>query len=241
MIEKFDRSEFVNEKSHINDIMAQSMLATISKLVHTSLIGVVDKFYPETQTCDVTPIQPVKKITEDGSNVIYEDVTYPLLQDVPVQFPAGGGFTLTFPVKRGDECLLIFNQRSIAEWAKSNDGGVQESGSRMTYSMDDAIAIVGINASRTVGSTLPSINEDEPELRTNDGSVKLRITTGGIEVDGNLDVGGDITATGNIEAQGDVVAGTVSLKNHSHAQPPLGTGTYVGQIPVTGDSGPPTP
>lgn len=212
--------------------------------VNTSLIGVIDKFYPDTQTCDVTPIQPTKKSVSNANTIEYIDVPARLIPDVPVQFPSGGGFTLTFPIKRGDECILIFNQRPIKEWVASNNGGIQEDAGIKNYSERNAIAIVGINAPRTVENALPSINADEPELRTNDGSVKLRITTGGIEIDGNLDVGGDITATGNIEAQGDVKAGTVSLMQHTHPAGITVTTAVAGTVgtgATTAPTSPPTP
>lgn len=236
--EVYDRSEFPNSKSHASDQLQYLINKKIKNTVNTSINGVISSFDATTQTCNVRIVQPKKQVSEEKSSVIYTDVEYPLLQNVPVLFPSGGGFTLTFPIKKGDECLLIFNQRSLDYWKQSNNGGVQENGSHMTYYMEDAIAIVGVNAPRTVGSSLPSINTDSPELRTNDGSAKLRITTTGIEVDGDLDVSGNITATG------DITAGTVSLQQHTHPAgiPVSTTGTAAAQTgSTTTATMPPTP
>lgn len=245
------KSELASKNSNFIDQVSAVIDNKINSRINTTLIGVIDSFDVATQTCSVSVIQPYKKSIDDGKNFILRDTNYKLFTDVPVVFPSGGGFTLTFPVKRGDECLLVFSMRSLEEWKQSNNGGVQITGSGKEFSTNDAIAIVGINPPRKVQNSLPTINADQPELRTNAGGIRLRMTDTGVEIDGNfyvdgkLEVTGDIIGGGDIKTQtGDIVAGTVSLKNHIH---PAGiavstTGTAAAQTgATTAPTSPPTP
>jgi len=62
---------------------------------------------------NVVQIQPTIKLRQfkpDGSD---QWVQMPILQDVPIYYPSGGGVTLVLPVKQGDEGLAIFASRSI--------------------------------------------------------------------------------------------------------------------------------
>ena len=74
-----------------------------SKLVnlHTMLPGVIQSFDPVKQTAQVQPC--IRRIFVDKGAV-----NLPLCVDVPVEFPGGGGYFLTFPIKPGDECVLCF-------------------------------------------------------------------------------------------------------------------------------------
>ena len=38
------------------------------------------------------------------------------LENVPVHFPSGGGYMMTFPVDKGDSCLLHFSQVGVDHW-----------------------------------------------------------------------------------------------------------------------------
>ena len=52
-----------------------------------------------------------------------QNVAIQPLYDVPVVLPRGGGFTLTLPLKAGDECWLMFSDMTIDTWWAA--GGVQ--------------------------------------------------------------------------------------------------------------------
>src|SRR5260363_73502 len=64
----------------------------------------------------------VRRLDRETATVRTEAVELPLLGDVPVFFPRGGGCTLTFPVQKGDECVVVFASRCIDGWWQS--GGV---------------------------------------------------------------------------------------------------------------------
>lgn len=138
------------------------------KDLHTCLPGIIASFDPDSQTASVQPA--IKRIfIEKGP------VNLPLCVDVPVQFPSGGGYTLTFPVAQGDECLLHFSERCIDFWHAN--GGVQLPGEYRLHDLSDAFAIVGVRSRARLLSPPPS--STAAQLRTDDGQTYLEIGPGG--------------------------------------------------------------
>jgi len=131
------------------------------KNLHTMLPGIVQSFDPVTQTASVQPaIQRV--FNEKGA------VGLPVCVDVPVCFPGGGDFYLTFPVKQGDECILIFSERCIDFWHMN--GGLQLPAEYRLHDLSDAFAVVGVNSQP---KKLPSFNAADVELRDRDRTVRV--------------------------------------------------------------------
>ena len=63
---------------------------------------------------------------------------------MPVVFPGGGGFALTFPVAAGDECLVVFASRCIDAWWQS--GGVGEPMEPRMHDLSDGFALIGVRS-----------------------------------------------------------------------------------------------
>ncbi|HBE5967647.1 TPA: translation initiation factor IF-2, partial [Escherichia coli] len=114
------------------------LAGSVMSALRVSMPGIVQSFNPDTVT---VVVQPAIKGYEPDSNGINQSTTLPLLVDVPVVFPRGGGCTLTFPVKAGDECLVIFADRCIDFWWQS--GGIQEPVDDRMHDLSDAFCIVG--------------------------------------------------------------------------------------------------
>lgn len=112
--------------------------------------------YEKTATISVRP--NINYLFSDGSS---EEL--PIIQDVPVQFPSGGGAVMTFPIEKGDEVLLVFSMRSIEEWQLSSGGNVTPSSNRW-HDMNDAVAIVGIFRDENA----PSPSKDHFEIKWDD-------------------------------------------------------------------------
>jgi hypothetical protein len=137
--------------------------------IWTSLPGIIESYDPAKQTATVQPaVQGV--ITDEAGNK--RDVNLPLLLDVPVEFPSGGGFTLTFPVKPGDECVVEFQARCIDGWWK--DGGVRPPLAGRMHDLSDGICRVGVRSQKSLLSPPP--DADAVELRSDDNEAKLRIS-----------------------------------------------------------------
>lgn len=121
--------------------MARALDSRVKRL-HTALPGRVLSFDPQWQTASVQPL--IDQVLVDGTRV-----PLPVLADVPVQFPRGGGFVLTFPVRPGDECLLLFNERCIDGWWQS--GEPSEPLDYRQHDLSDAVAIMGIELAAAGG------------------------------------------------------------------------------------------
>jgi hypothetical protein len=147
-------------------------------------------------------------------------VNLPLCVDVPVAFPGGGDFFLTFPVKAGDECILMFSERAIDNWY--DKGSTQSPSEYRLHDLSDGIAIVGLNSQP---HKLANLQTTGAELRTRDRATFFRLEAGTIYVQGNLNITGnlqitgDTNQTGTITANADVVGGGKSLKSHTHPDP----------------------
>lgn len=77
---------------------------------------------------------------EDGAYVQTE-VNYPVIATCPLVVLGGGGSNLTFPVSKGDKCLILFNDRDMSNWiAGATSGSVS---SPRLHNFSDALALVG--------------------------------------------------------------------------------------------------
>lgn len=150
----------------------------------------------------------------------------PLLPMVPVKFPSGGGWTLTFPIKVGDEGTVSFSSRCIDNWWQQ--GGVQPplasngAGSLRMHDLSDGFFELG-------GRSLPNYLNPVPsttsvELRDDaghnvisfDGTNGLSITMPGgflkLDASGNLRVSGEVYSNYGLSNQN-------GLSTHTHTQP----------------------
>ncbi|PQH29072.1 Gp138 family membrane-puncturing spike protein [Raoultella ornithinolytica] len=147
---------------------ADAQLAqAIMSAMRVSIPGIIQSFDPDAVTAVVQPAIKGVEHDESGAEV---SVSLPLLVDVPVVFPRGGGCTLTFPVTAGDECLVIFADRCIDFWWQS--GGIQEPVDGRMHDLSDAFCIVG---PQSQAKKISGISTSAVELRSDDGSAKLSL------------------------------------------------------------------
>lgn len=160
------------------------------KDLHTMMPGIIVSFDPDKQTAVVQPA--IKRIfTERGA------VNLPVCVDVPVAFPGGGDFFLTFPVKEGDECILGFSERAIDNWYAS--GGAQAPAEYRLHDLSDGIAQVGLNSQP---KKLAALQMTGAELRTRSRSTYIRLEDGTIYIKGNIVHEGNVDQTGNTTRTG---------------------------------------
>lgn len=194
----------------------QFMLAiqeAISAGIRVALPGTVVSFDAEAVTA---VIQPAIKGYEPDANGNQVSISMPQLVDVPVSFPRGGGVTLTFPVKPGDECELIFNDRCIDFWWQS--GGEQEPVHPRQHHIGDAIAFLG---PMSQAKKISGISTSAAQLRSDDGTTyfelnpatqKIKIVApGGLEViTPEADFSAKVTIHGLLTWMGGMVGSVVS-------------------------------
>lgn len=200
--------------------------------IWTALPGYIVSYDPVAVTVAVQPGIKGKVAKPDGSS---NYVDMPVLPDVPVCFPRGGGYTLTFPIQAGDECLVVFASRNIDAWWQS--GGSQQPGDARRHDLSDGFAIVG---PQSQASKISDISTTTTQLRSDDGQIHLELDSAaggvtikaptGIRLDaplvtltGALSVengwGAEETGTfvGTIRATEDVISDTVSGRHHVHS------------------------
>jgi hypothetical protein len=202
------------ELSGGQDVAVIEYIETRLRDLHTSMPGVVVSFSAAKQTAVVQPaIKRIFVVRNPGGTPTISQVNLPLCVDVPVKFPGGGGFFLTFPVQAGDECILHFSERAIDFWFQN--GGQQLPSEYRLHDFSDAIADVGLTSQPNV---LADFNASACQLRTRDGSTFLQIAAGTITIQGNLVVTGGITATEDVVGEG------ISLRSHVHSGVTTGSG-----------------
>lgn len=155
--------------SDLGDLL-EAAIATHLENTHTAIPGVV-----VSGGGGLVNVKPsLNRMLRDGT---VEEM--PVIPNVPVWFPRGGGASITWPVGAGDGCLLIFAERSLDEW-KGSGGSVSPDDPRR-HGLSDAIAFVGLNP--TAGGS------DAIELRM--GGVTLAVSGGGVSI-----TGGSVTHNG---------------------------------------------
>ena len=154
---------------------------------------IVQSYDPEKGTVECQPAIR-EKIINQNEEIEYQNL--PLLLDVPVVFPSTDSWSVSFPLKIGDECLVFFSDLSIDNfWEKGN---VQNPIEDRRHDLSDGFAIP-CNLSLTKGRKLA----DGLYLASSNASVLI----------GNSDV--IFTCS----------LGSLSLSDlikHTHTAPPMG-------------------
>ena len=207
------------------------------KDLHTSIPGIIETFDPVNQLASIQPAIKRVFVTRGEEDIdVLTPSDLPILINVPVVFPRGGGFSLTFPVKKGDECLIVFCERSIDNWHRT--GGVELPGARRFHSLSDATAFVGISS---LTNKVPNYSATDTQIKKDDGSVSISL-----KEDKTL----DIYSEGNISivSDADIIATCVNIDVTATTQADLtapiirlnGNTTVDGTLDVTGVTTAPT-
>jgi uncharacterized Zn-binding protein involved in type VI secretion len=192
--------------------------------LRVAMPGIIQSFDSTKQTVEVVVAITEIVLQEDGS---YATEEIPILVDVPICFPTAGGFSVTFPVVKGDECLVVFADTCFDAW---HFKGAQETGediaqdqmSLRRHDLSDGIAILGLNSQIT---KLTNYSEDSLQIRSDeeqtyidvkDDAIKIVVNETYLEVkDGEINI--DSQTTINIKNTGDIAieGGTVEIKGDS--------------------------
>lgn len=169
---------FATNKSSTAPDLTQVLLALkrqVVKEVNCARVGVIQAWDAASNT--VTVLIAQKQVTStkpDGSTTIAD---YPTLLHVPVAFQGGGGFTATFPIRPGDECVVVFNDRELDNW-QANGPGIVPTSQRI-HDLSDGMAFVGI---RNSTRALENISTTAAQLRSDDGESFVELNSQGVKV-----------------------------------------------------------
>ena len=142
--------------------------------------GIIQSFDPAKQLAvvQIALRENVRTVVDKTTGVTaWRDTTIEPLQDVPVVLPRGGGYTLTLPLRAGDECLLVFSDMARDLWWVR--GGVQNQFEKRRHDLSDAFCIPG---PWSHPRALPNYSTTSTQLRSDDGTVVIDVASTGVTV-----------------------------------------------------------
>jgi hypothetical protein len=135
----------------------------------------VESYDSATQKISAQPLIKRGYTDETGERIAER---LPIITGVPVVFPGGGGYRVTFPIAKGDTVLLIFSEASLDKWL-AHGGDVDPNDDRR-HTLSDAIAIPGL---RDFAHALDSAPTDCATIGSDSGAV-IEMRTADIRIGG---------------------------------------------------------
>jgi hypothetical protein len=164
----------ISEMIGREESLYKMLLDNLSNNLRVAIPGIIQEFNPVTQTATVQVALREKIQNQDLSQ---EWVNIPPLLDVPIVLPRAGGFVLTMPVQKGDECLVIFADMCIDAWF--SNGNVQNQLEKRRHDLSDGIAIVGMWSQPNV---IPNYSTTSAQFRSVDGLTSISLSPGTIDL-----------------------------------------------------------
>lgn len=134
--------------------------------VHSWMPGMVVKWDPSTSRANIRPLVRVFATLEDGTRA---ERALPVITNVPLIFPSGDGFCLTFPIKAdadsGTTGRLCFSEVSLDRWL-AGTGGLVDSEIDVRFALTDAVFEAGL---RPFGNPLRNVPGDHATIGAEDG------------------------------------------------------------------------
>lgn len=174
----------INPKKTLHQLI-EKLSDKISSYTNCIKIGQIEDFNTSNQTVTVTIQHKISRVDQYGNRVLFD---YPVLKEVPVVVLGGGNSHITFPISKGDQCLVLFNDYELDQWWVSNESRPSEF--RREHDISDGIALVGIHSLVDLIQGYSSF----VELKYSDSS---KITLGDtLEIDnGTINLNGNVTAS----------------------------------------------
>jgi hypothetical protein len=157
----------------------------IMQELHVALPAQVESYDPSTQLASVKPLIQDVFYDEDDS---LTSISLPVITNVPVLWPSGGGFGVTCPLAAGDTVTVLFHDRSLDAWLAQ--GSEQAPEDLRRHALKDAVAIPGCWPKP---SAMPGVPSDGAQLGRM-GGLAVKVTTSHVQL-GNSAT--DVAVLGN--------------------------------------------
>lgn len=191
-----------------------------SSSLRVAIPGIIQSFDPNTQTVTVQPT--IQEDVLDPKTLESKPQSLPLLVDVPIIVPRAGGFALTLPIRQGDECIVLFQDFCFDAWWQ-NGGTKNTQPDKRRHDLSDGVALLAPTSQPKV---LSNYSTTSAQLRTEDGSQYIDLSSNGIALKGNVTVDGTLTTTGSMTVPSAEIGG-IAMTTHTHVAP-NGGGTTSG-------------
>lgn len=204
-------------------LMIKTGIKSAIQELHTCIPGIIDEFDPVTQFVKVNPA--IKRIKQDDT-----EIQIPPIINAPVYFMRAGGFSITHPIKKGDECWIHFSERSLDSWKKFgeirrpadirfhdySDGFVVPCVTSQVNKIDnfdnENVVIGNVNGEEgsEITSTVTMKKTGEIETKVVN-SATTKTVTFTLNTDGTVTVDAEsVSFTGDVNVTGDVTADNVT-------------------------------
>ncbi len=203
---------------NIQEEIYHKLADTLSAQIKVAMPGIIQSFNPVKQTA-VIQLSIYDRINLNGI-VTWEQI--PLLVDVPVMFPRAGGYSITFPVTEGNECLVIFADMCID--AQYQNGGINNiQMDRRRHDLSDGFAII---TGTSQPNSLASVNTSSLIIQKDDGTATIKLAENAINI-----TAGTINITGSSVVIGsDTTIDSRVFLAHTHSGVTTGTGVSGGVV-----------
>ena len=129
-----------NTKKGLTETL-QAWFKRFSQSFHAIKVGKITGVNYNNQTVDVQVLHKMRDDIDPRANKLFD---YPLLTQVPFVVLCGGDSRLTFPIKKGDNCLLLFCDYEIDRWWDT--GEPLPATYERRHNISDAFALVGVHS-----------------------------------------------------------------------------------------------
>ena len=151
--------QYANEQS-LASLMQLEQLDTMNT-INCHQVGEIVSFDTATQTAEVQ-IKMLKLYNGELKE-------YPLLVDCPCVVLGGSKGRITFPIAKGDSCLVLFNDKDMDNWFAG--GQTMQPRTNRLHAFSDAIALVGI---RNMQNKITDFLADGTEVKYGASTIKLQ-------------------------------------------------------------------
>lgn len=128
-----------NSRKSMSQVL-EAWFGSFSESFNAIKVGRIENVNFSNQTVDV-------QILHKNSRIVFnkeELQDYPLLKAVPFVVLGGGGSNITFPISKGDNCLLLFCDYEIDRWWETGQNLPANYGRK--HDISDAFALVGVHS-----------------------------------------------------------------------------------------------
>ena len=157
-------AENIVDKNYLFD----KLINKLSKNIHVSIPAIITDIDYEKQTCKAQAVIREYVGNEDVDNPEYVDM--PEFMDIPFFILSGGDYAVTMPIKKDDECLIVFADSCIDSWWQS--GGIQNPIEIRNHDLSDCFALVGF---RSQDKKLKDFDDEAFQIRQGEEDVPFEI------------------------------------------------------------------
>lgn len=162
------------------DILAQTKREVFLDF-NCHALGTIQSFNPSNTDVNGKMLPPTVTVTLNYTYTVMKtnsagvedqvQIDYPELLDVPVIILGGGASALTFPITKGDQCLVLFHDRDIDNWYAGATSGPTATG--RAHDIADGIALVGLRT---------PTNFDLNHAKISNGNAEVGIATAKVRI-----------------------------------------------------------